>query len=37
MFALHYHAYEAEAAATVLITTLAMIVVVRLAIALTGA
>ena len=37
MFALHYHAYEAEAASTLLLTTLAMIIVVPLAIALTGA
>ncbi len=37
MFALHYHVYEAEAASTLLLTTLAMIVVVPMAIALTGA
>ena len=37
MFALHYHVYEAEAASTLLLTTLAMIVVVPIAIALTGA
>lgn len=36
-FALHYHVYEAEAASTLLLTTLAMIVVLPMAIALTGA
>jgi predicted permease len=37
MFALHYHVYEAETASTLLLTTLAMIVVLPMAIALTGA
>lgn len=37
MFALRYNVYEAEAASTLLLTTLAMIVVVPIAIALTGA
>ena len=37
MVALRYHVYEAAAATTVLLTTLAMIVVVPVAIALTGA
>jgi malonate transporter len=36
MFALHYHAYQSEAASTLLLTTLAMIVVLPMAIALTG-
>lgn len=37
MFALRYKVYEAEAASTLLLTTIAMIVVIPLAIALTGA
>ena len=37
MFALRYKVYEAEAASTLLLTTIAMIVVMPLAIALTGA
>jgi predicted permease len=37
MLALRYKVYEAEAAATLLLTTLAMIVVIPIAIALTGA
>ena len=37
VFTLHYHVYEAEAASTLLLTTLAMIVLVPIAIALTSA
>jgi hypothetical protein len=37
MFALHYKVYEAEAASTLLLTTLTMIVVMPIVIALTGA
>lgn len=37
MFALRYKVYEAEAASTLLLTTIAMIVVMPLSIALTGA
>jgi predicted permease len=37
MFALRYKTYQAEAASTLLLTTLAMILVVALAITLTGA
>lgn len=37
MLALRYKVYEAEAASTLLLTTLAMIVVLPIAIALTGA
>jgi hypothetical protein len=37
MLALRYKVYEADAAATLLLSTLAMIVVIPIAIALTGA
>jgi predicted permease len=37
MFAIRYHVYEADAASTLLLTTLSMVVVLPIAMALTGA